>query len=108
MKYTFTILHNAECNFWEVLKSNLEQLAKELGLNYEIEEVFVHTDDEAKQRKFAGSPQLLINGEDIDPASSKITNFHASGCRPVFYKDTFYEYMPIDLIKDALERMDAK
>jgi glutaredoxin len=102
MKYTFTILYNSECNFWKILKVNIEQLAKEIGYEYEIQEVFVHDDEEAKRWKFAGSPQLLINGEDIDPAAPKITNYHAGGCRPVFYKGMLYEYIPIELIKDSL------
>ncbi|MBI2644805.1 DUF2703 domain-containing protein [Candidatus Uhrbacteria bacterium] len=108
MKYTFTILHNSECNFWKILKMNIERLVKEMNLEYEIQEVLVNSEEEAQQWKFSGSPQLLINGEDIDPSASKITNYHASGCRPVFYKDTFYEYMPIDLVKDFLEGMSVK
>ncbi|MBI4239394.1 DUF2703 domain-containing protein [Candidatus Uhrbacteria bacterium] len=108
MNYTFTILHNSECNFWKNLKEDIEKLAQEKNLQYEVQEIFVGTDEEARQWKFAGSPQLLINGKDIDPAALKITNYHASGCRPVFYKDTFYEYMPIGLIKDSLERLGAK
>lgn len=108
MKYAFTILHNSECNFWETLKKDLEKFCQEKNFDYAIQDVLISSDQEAQQWKFSGSPQLLINGEDVDPNAFKITNYHASGCRPVLYKGTFYEYVPIDLIKDTLERMGVK
>lgn len=102
MKYVFTILHNAECNFWEILKRDIERMAKERNLEYAIEEVFIHDDEEAQKWKFAGSPQLLINGADVDPNASKISNYHASGCRPVMYHGVFYEYVPLALVEEVI------
>lgn len=108
MKYIFTILHNSECNFWQTLKKNIDEYAQEEKLDYAIEEVFVHNDEEAKKWKFAGSPQLLINGNDVDPNALKITNYHASGCRPVVVSGVLHEYVPIELIKEAIHRMTHK
>ncbi len=103
MKYVFTILHNNECNFWETVKHDLESLAKQKELDCTIEDVLVANDGEARRWKFAGSPQLLINGKDIDPMADRITNYHASGCRPVVWKGKLYEYVPVEMIAAALD-----
>jgi len=103
MKYIFTIFHNKECNFWRILKGRLEKFISEKHLDAEIEEVLINNEEEAKKYRFAGSPQLTLNGKDIDPMANLITNFHIAGCRPVFWKGKSYDYPPMEMVEEAIK-----
>ncbi len=100
--FNFIILHNKECNYWFLLKKDLENLIQEKNLDAEIKEILIENDKQAKKLKFSGSPQLLINGKDIDPMSEKIINYHAGGCRPILYQDKLYDWPPREMIEKAL------
>lgn len=97
------ILHNKDCNFWQIAKKELEALLEEKELTVPIEEILISTDEEAVQHKFAGSPKILVNGQDIDPMADKVTNFHASGCRVYFWKGKAYEVPPREMMEEALQ-----
>lgn len=103
MKYQFTILHNEHCNFWRVLKASLEHFVRERKLDAEIKEILIWNDEEARQYQFSGSPQLLMNGKDIDPMADRITFYHAGGCRPVFFRGGHYDYPPMAMVEEALQ-----
>lgn len=98
------ILHNKPCNFWQTAKTALDEVLKEKGIQDPVEEVLISDDEEAATYHFAGSPQIMINGKDIDPMAEKITNFHESGCRFYLWKEKVYEYPPKEMITAALAR----
>lgn len=98
------ILHNKSCNFWLIAKKELEEILKEKGINEPIEEILISNNEEAAQYHFAGSPQIMIDGKDIDPMAEKITNFHESGCRIYFWEGKVYEYPPREMIEEALRQ----
>lgn len=100
------VLHNESCNFWQIAKKELEEILKERGISVPIEEILIKTDAEAARYRFAGSPQILIDGKDIDPMAEKITNFHESGCRIYFWEGKVYEYPPREMTEEALTRYD--
>ena len=98
------ILHNSACGFWQTAKNLLEEVLWEKGITESIEEVFVSSDEEAIHYRFAGSPQILIDGKDIDPMAEKIINFHESGCRFYIWQDKVYEYPPKKMIEEVLNK----
>ena len=102
---TFTILHNDACNFWEHLRSELQELIKEQNLDAKVEELLIETDEQAAEHRFFGSPQLLINGKDIDPMAEKMTRFQAGGCRLVVWQDKMHEYPPKEMIQEAIKAL---
>lgn len=108
MKFHIQILHNNQCTFWQSDWALLERLKKEGRIDAEPEEVLVDTDEKAKQYRFFGSPQVLINGQDVDPMAVEMSNFHWSGCRPYFYKDQMYDYAPEGMIMEAVARITEK
>lgn len=99
------VLHNRECTFWQIAWKMLEQMIAEGKLDAKLEEVLVSDDAEARQFRFAGSPQVMINGQDIDPEASRMTNFHASGCRPYFYRGEHSDYPPRAMLEDAIRNL---
>lgn len=90
------LLHNKECHMWKKLRDIL------LGMGIEPEVIEIETEEQAQEFRFAGSPQLLIDGKDVDPMAEKITNFHVSGCRVYLWKGKMYEYPPQEMIETAL------
>ena len=50
---------------WE----RLSQVLDELGIEARIERVEIQTEEAAARWRFPGSPTILINGVDIDPAA---------------------------------------
>jgi len=101
------VLHNKECTFWPLAREMLEHMIAEQKLDAKLEEVLVSNDGEAAAHRFAGSPQVTINGRDIDAMAERITNFHASGCRPYFFEGKAYDYPSREMIEEALRRLGA-
>lgn len=99
------VLHNRECGFWKVAWRELEALAQERYPDAALEEVVVVSDDEARRWRFFGSPQVSINGKDIDPMAERVSAFHASGCRPYFWKGAQFDYPPQEMLEEALRRV---
>ena len=100
---TITVLHNDQCTFWQKTKADLETLLGEKQISVPIGEVLIGNDEAAKEHKFFGSPQVEINGQDIDPMAKMVTAYHASGCRPYFWQDNFQDFPPREMLKEALD-----
>ena len=60
--------------------ARVTQIAAEMGLTVSLTEVQITTPEEAQQRRFLGSPTVLVNGVDIDPSPRERTNYWLS-CR---------------------------
>jgi hypothetical protein len=58
----------------------VKQIAAEMALTVAIREVPITTPEEAEQRRFLGSPTVLVNGVDIDPHASQQARYGLS-CR---------------------------
>ena len=101
------VLHNRECNFWQITRKMLVEIIAERNLDAKLEEVLIADDAEAAQYRFAGSPQVVVNGYDVDPEAHRITNFHASGCRPYFYGGKHYDYPPRAMLEEAMGRLNS-
>lgn len=99
------ILHNRECGFWREVLATVQGVLIQKNIEGRVEEVLVSSDEQAKKLRFFGSPQVIINGRDIDPKAETVTSFHSSGCRPFFYRDQFYDYPPREMIEEAIEQV---
>lgn len=98
------LIRNEGCHIWEKAEEVLKEAIKDAGLTAKYNIVVVRNNKDAKKFRFFGSPQITINGEDIDPRAEKATQFHAEGCRVYVLKSKMYEYPPKDLILTALRQ----
>jgi hypothetical protein len=98
------LLRNDECNWWLKAKDILQELLQQHGITTPLQIVCIRSDEEAAQYRFFGSPQININGKDIDPNAELFTNFHVSGCRLYNFDNRIFDYPPRELIKEALFR----
>jgi len=60
--------------------ARVKQIAADMGLTIPVTEVQITTPEEAQQRRFLGSPTVLVNGVDIDPNARQKTSYGLS-CR---------------------------
>jgi hypothetical protein len=60
--------------------ARVTQIAAEMGLTVSLTEVQITTPEEAQQRRFLGSPTVLVNGVDIDPDARQEARYGLS-CR---------------------------
>jgi len=92
------LLYNTECTFYT---ATLKML-RTMGIEPEL--ILIDSDEKAQAWLFFGSPQVMIDGKDIDPNAQTVTNFHASGCRLYVFEGKVYDYPPAEMLKKVLGR----
>jgi len=97
------LIRNEVCPNWQEAEKLLKEALAEAQLSQDHEVVVVTSDDEAKELKFFGSPQILIDGKDIDPLSSKVSHYHTQGCRFYLWEGKALEHPPKEMILQALQ-----
>ena len=60
------VLHTAGCPHWRAVRNRVELLARRDGVAVAVTETVVATLEEARVRRFAGSPTILVEGCDVD------------------------------------------
>ena len=58
----------------------VKEIVADMGLVVTVAEVQINTSEEAQQRRFLGSPTVLVNGMDIDPNAQQQVHYGLS-CR---------------------------
>jgi hypothetical protein len=53
----------------------LEAIIKEKGLKAGIELVLIQNEEEARTKRFLGSPTLQVDGTDVEPSARSLENF---------------------------------
>lgn len=98
------VLYIDGCHAFQEAVRETAQALIDLGLKEDIVVKRVDTVDESKKLKFTGSPDIKINGEDVDPDFNKIKKFETIGCRPYFYKGKSYDFPPKEMIIEAIRK----
>lgn len=97
------LLRNEDCHIWPTAEAALKEALTKAGFppNYEV--VVVKDKDEAQKYRFFGSPQVTIDGVDIDTGAAKATQFQVQGCRFYMWQGKMSEYPPVEMILSALK-----
>lgn len=97
------LLRNDGCHIWQTAEGELKKALTKLNLPPDYEVVVVGSDEDAQKYRFFGSPQITVDGVDIDPTAQKATQFQVQGCRFYIWKGKMYEYPPEELIFEAIK-----
>ena len=73
------ILYFDGCPTYLEAEKTLREILEEQGEDAEVKLVAVNTDEEARALRFAGSPTLRVDGEDLFPVPERAE--YALGCR---------------------------
>ena len=80
------LLYFEGCPHWTVMEERLRDALSLTGNSQAIEHVLVESTEEADALRFAGSPSLLIGGQDPFPSSSSEFGFscrvYSTPCGP--------------------------
>lgn len=89
-----------DCPNFEPTVRLVTDIAEELGLPVQIDQITVHDEKEAKDRLFPGSPSVLVDGEDLETDS----RFRpaAFGCRVYRHNGVTSGVPPAELIRSRL------
>ena len=98
------LIRNEMCPNWQEAEELLKEALSEAGLSEDYEVIVVEDDEKAKEYRFFGSPQILIDGKDIDPLSSKVSDYHTQGCRFYLREGKVLEHPPKEMILQALKK----
>ena len=75
---------------------------KEEGIRAEIEVIEVKTSEDVEKLKFMGSPTILLDGRDIDPATNP---YYAISCRAYRLEDGRISPLPSEvMIRKAIRK----
>lgn len=76
------VLHIEECPSWEEAGARARQALDGAGLaDVAVEFVVIRTPNEAASTAFAGSPTIVVDGEDLFPSDGQTTSL---ACRVYF------------------------
>lgn len=102
------LLHVQDCPTWKKALENIEQVQEEKGIDTKLKVKKIQSKEEAEKYRFFGSPQVNIDGDDIE-VQKKDGEFNPEGCRLYTYEGETYMVPPKGLVEDAIEeKMEGK
>ena len=97
------LIRNEACPNWQEAEKLLKEALSEAGLSEAYEVIVVEDDEKSKEYRFFGSPQIIIDGKDIDPLAYKVSDYHFQGCRFYLWEKKMYEHPPKEMILQVLK-----
>jgi hypothetical protein len=100
------LLVNDSCQQVNIAKMEIEAALRELRINEPVQIVRVRSYAEARKLRFEGSPEVQIDGQDIDPQGH--LNFKHDACRTYFWGGKFWAFPPKEMVKQAIIEIRGK
>ena len=96
------VLYFDGCPTYRTATRTLWEVLSELGVEADVEQVAVNTDEEAKRLRFPGSPTIRVDGMDLFPVPER--SVWALGCRTYATPEGLKGYPTREMIREALVR----
>ena len=104
-KPKIVVLHNSECEFWQEAVLEAKKALISSGMQLWVEIIEVKSPNDAKKYKFSGSPQVNVNGKDVDPEAKNVKKPSLKTCRPYTWGGKSFDYPPKEMILAALQTL---
>lgn len=100
------LLHTDSCTpgSTEAAQEALEAALEELGLDLEVEDVLIRSDEESLRYGMVGGPAIMVDGVDVDPAVRDMTP-GGLGCRAYMTPEGIKQAPPVSMIVAALSEV---
>ncbi|GIV66317.1 MAG: DUF2703 domain-containing protein [Chloroflexota bacterium] len=95
------LLYFEDCPNWRKGLELLKNIFDDLRITQEIHLVKIENEEEAKRRKFSGSPSFFINGQDLFPNQQE--NYFL-GCRVYPTSRGFQGVPEYDILRSAIQK----
>ena len=66
---TISVVRRGDCSHGPFAVEAVKRFADELGIAIRVEDVLIHTDDDARAHRCLGSPTVLVAGQDVEPSA---------------------------------------
>jgi hypothetical protein len=99
------ILYFDGCPTYKMAEKTLQEVIAEEGMDAEIKLVAVNSDSEAQQVRFAGSPTIRVDGEDLFPVPERAE--YALGCRMYATPEGLRGAPTDEMFSEALRRKEG-
>ena len=66
---TVTVVRRGDCSHGPFAVEAVKRLVDELGIAIRVEDVLIHSDDDARTHRCLGSPTVLVAGQDVEPSA---------------------------------------
>ena len=96
------LLYFDDCPSWRNALSILNYLLEKLDISEKAVLIPVETQQEAKEKKFTGSPMIRVNGEDLFPTGQEN---YALGCRVYQTPDGFRGWPTEEMIAERITQI---
>ena len=73
-----TVVRRSDCSHGVLAVAAIRALADALAVSICVREITVESDEGARANRCLGSPTVLINGNDVEPAARARTSFGAT------------------------------
>ena len=100
------ILYHENCSHYPQAIERIKQVLTEEGIDAEINEIQITSEEEAQKHDFSGSPTIRIDGEDLESEEERQQG-HAhvyDSCRIYNYKGQLYMIPHKESIRLALRK----
>ncbi len=94
------ILYFDGCPTYLEAEQTVREVVAEQGTEATVELVAVNTDEEARRKRFPGSPTIRVDGRDLFPLPDR--DVWALGCRTYTTPEGLKGYPTAKMIQDAL------
>jgi hypothetical protein len=98
-----SFLYYEDCPSYDLALERLREVMAEEGIPGEVEVIKVDTEEQARELRFAGSPTIRVDGQDIDPPGD---SHYGLMCRAYRLEDDRISPLPSrDMIGRALRSL---
>ena len=99
------ILYFDGCPTYLEAEDALRGVLEEEGVDAEVELIAVNTNEEAQKLRFAGSPTIRVDGEDLFTVPARAE--YALGCRLYTTPEGLRGLPTTEMLREALAKMDS-
>jgi hypothetical protein len=96
------LLYFYGCPSWETALQNVRDACALEGLTWAIEQVEVRGDDDAAERRFLGSPSIIVDGRDMWPETRSA---YYMSCRMYRQPEGMRGWPTPEMIRDRLRAL---
>ncbi len=100
------ILYHEKCSHYPQAIERIKQVLSEEGIEAEINEIRITSEEEAQQYDFLGSPTIRIDGEDLESEEErqKGHTYAHDSCRVYHYEGKLFMIPHKETIRMALRK----
>ncbi len=101
---TIEILYHEACTHHPRTIRDVRHVLAEEGVEADVRLINITSVEEAQRRGFVGSPTIIINGEDIEPAPQRELGHTRGSCRVYHHEGKLLVTPHKELIRQAIRK----